>query len=375
MKIVGYLTDEGRKILAEYELNGTEYSVTRAAAGDSDTPVSSTYIYNSKQSLSVTVGTDGEVRTTLNMASASSPYYLNEIALYVKQTGGSEKFFKIFKLSEQIYIDNTQPHTLTFTFKDAELGGNPGMVQLVPAGCVKHEELAEALQKLYRHDGTTVSFSATNDPEFAELVKNIPDFVDCDYEIKADTSWVNGFTLENIGGGGRIILTNTAEAGSSCSILGRIYVKNCTVPLIIRGFDHSDNGSGEGEIMCGENSPLIRYENCNISAAYSSNNLFSLKKSRIEYKDTMFKSSRGSGRGIADDNSFVKFDFTPTGDQTASDMIGSKSLTVECRNGSGVCLAGQLHDGSTSYMNYSMSGGSYRIGRTAANEPSYIRVY
>ena len=99
MKIVGYLTDEGRKILAEYELNGTEYSVTRAAAGDSDTPVNSTYMYNSKQSLSVTVGTDGEVRTTLNMASASSPYYLNEIALYVKQTGGSEKFFKIFKLS------------------------------------------------------------------------------------------------------------------------------------------------------------------------------------------------------------------------------------------------------------------------------------
>ncbi len=375
MKIVGYLTDEGRKILAEYELNGTEYSVTRAAAGDSDTPVSSTYIYNSKQSLSVTVGTDGEVRTTLNMASASSPYYLNEIALYVKQTGGSEKFFKIFKLSEQIYIDNTQPHTLTFTFKDAELGGNPGDVELMPSGCVSHEELSQALQSLYIHDGTTVTVSVSSPSDFTSAVENIPKTVDCDYEIKSDTSWVPGFTLENIGGGGRIIISNAGDEGSVYTILGRICVKNCTVPLIIKDFEHMDDSNENLQALWGENCPFIRYEKCKVGASYSGTDIFEIKNSRLEYKDTVFNTSRGSADGIAGERSFVQFDFTPSGDQTASDMLGRKYMTVHCKDGSGVCLAGQLYDGSTSYMSYNMSGGSDKIGRSSATEPSYIRVY
>lgn len=378
MKIVGYLTDEGQRMVAEYQLNETEYTLTAAAAGSTETPLSSTYLYGNKQSLSFSSQTeDGSVtvKATLNMASASSSYFLTEIGLYAKQNGTSQKLFKVFKLAEALYIDNTQPHTLTFTFKDADLGGNPGNVELVPSDCVTHEELTATIQSLYVHDGTTVTVSVSSSTDFSNAIKSIPNIVNCDYEIKVDCDRVSGFTLENIAGGGRIILTNTYNSPSQCSIMGRISVKNCKVPLIIKGFEHVDNSDNGLETTYGENCTLIRYEGCNVGALYSSIDVFEMKNTRLEYKNTVFKASRGTGRAVADEGAFVKFDFTPTGDQTPQDMLASKYLRIECKNGSGVCLAGKLSDSNTSYMSYTMSGGSYKIGRSSENETSYIRIY
>lgn len=145
MKITGFYTDGGKRILAQSQIDGTKYSINRIVAGGGDTPLSARALTSIKQELNI-----GDVYTEDNIsvipavlvaASATASYSFKEIGVYGALPGDTAELLRVYKLSEPVSIDNTSTHTINLYLKDIDVSDDKGVVIVSPDGILTESKL------------------------------------------------------------------------------------------------------------------------------------------------------------------------------------------------------------------------------------------
>ena len=311
MKITGTLTDYGVTLDAQCVTNGEKVEITRIAAGSGETPLSYEYLVDHEMYLTMSSEVkDGETvyYGLLNMASAEESFTLREIGLYV--TKSIVRLYKIYRLSQPIDIDNTQNHTIRFTFREKDLTNAIFDGYVMPESVVTYDILTEHLGALVKYKDETVSYSCSANA-LDGVIGNIPKCVEKNYVINLTGATANTINLEGFYGGGSITINgyenNQTTPEGFTRVEGGVKITDCTAKIVLNKL----------KLVCSEyydssldvyRSTSVRVSKCALGAAGESY-VARVNGSGIFFEDCCISEIKGSAALVFSEGSQVKWGY------------------------------------------------------------------
>ncbi len=143
MKLTGMYTAAGAQLAARAQAEETALVITRAAAGSGLTETSASAMVKEEQALDLqgksASGQNATVAATLCAALAEQVYPLREVGLYARIGQEGEVLYKLFRLDENLTVENDTDLTVTFYLTETILQADQVQVEMTPHGLVTEQ--------------------------------------------------------------------------------------------------------------------------------------------------------------------------------------------------------------------------------------------
>ncbi|MBQ6868691.1 MAG: hypothetical protein IJO16_08475 [Clostridia bacterium] len=375
MKILGTLTTYGEQLYAESVTNGTKVEITRIAAGSGETPLTNEYITDHEMYLTLSSEVvDGETiyYGLLNMASASESFTLREIGLYTTQS--IVRLYKLYRLTSPIEIDNTQDHTIRFTFRDVDISHEIFNGYAMPESIVTYEILNERMGALIRYIDETVSYSCSSASVDA-VIASIPKCVEKNYVINLTGSSTDSIKLEGFYGKGSITIVGYDNAQTSAEsytrIEGGISIKDCTAKIVLSKLRLVCTSYYDSSLDIYRCTNVI-VSHCALGAA-SEAYIARVYGSTVFYECCFISETKGSGVLTFNESSHIRWSYKKA-EMFDRAFIDSGTAFVRVNSRSDITFLDELTESGLGMLTVTVNQGFY-ITQTGKGTEARVRVY
>lgn len=145
MKLNGFYTQEGAKLLTRVLSGEVELTITRAAAGSGNTAIDALALSDEKQALpigdtSLSGGTIS-IPVTLLAADAVESYNLTEVGLYAQADAENEILYHIYRIDQPVAITADSGVTMRFYLSQTVSESSTISIIVDPQGLVTQGDL------------------------------------------------------------------------------------------------------------------------------------------------------------------------------------------------------------------------------------------
>lgn len=375
MKILGTLTTYGEQLYAENVTNGTKAEITRIAAGSGETPLTNEYLVDHEMYLTLSSEViDGETvyHGLLNMASATESFTLRELGLYV--TKSIVRLYKIYRLTSPIEIDNTQDHTIRFTFRDVDISHEIFDGYMMPESIVTYEILNERMGALTRYIDETVSYSCSS-AALDAVIASIPKCVEKNYVINLTESTYNGIKLEGFYGRGSITINgyenNQTSAESYSRIEGGVKISDCTAKIMLNKLRLVCTSYYDSSLDIHRCSDVVVSHS--VIGASSEAYMARVYGSTVFFECCFISETKGSAVVTVNENSHVRWSYKKA-EMFDRAFIKDGTAFLRVNSRSDIAFLDELTESGLGMLTVTINQGFY-ITQTGSGTEARVRVY